>query len=74
SAIEFEESKKFTNEMLEDIKFITISCKFGATAQRKFLENKYPLLLIYLKDLYAAINKFHPTHKSLSNDAAQILN
>ncbi|CAG8628813.1 1101_t:CDS:2, partial [Scutellospora calospora] len=48
--------------------------KFGVTAQRKFLENKYPLHSIYLKDLYAAINKFHPTYKSLSNDVAQVSN
>ncbi|CAG8465504.1 10064_t:CDS:2, partial [Dentiscutata heterogama] len=40
--IEFEELKKFTNEMMDDIRFITVSCKFGATNQRRFLENKYP--------------------------------
>ncbi|CAG8737110.1 9659_t:CDS:2 [Funneliformis caledonium] len=72
--IKFEESKKFTSEIIDDIKFMTISCKFGATAQRKFLKSKFPLHPIYLKDLYAAINKFHPTHKSLSNDEAKISN
>ena len=72
--IEFEESKKFTSEMMDDIKFMTISCKFGATAQRKFLESKFPLHPIYSKDLYAAINKFRLTRKSLSNDAAKISN
>ncbi|CAG8777506.1 12533_t:CDS:1, partial [Cetraspora pellucida] len=72
--IEFEESKKFTNEILEDIKFMTVLCKFGVTAQRKFLENKYPLHPIYSKDLYTDINKFHSTYKSLLNDAAQVSN
>ena len=72
--IEFEESKKFTSEMMDDIKFMTISCKFGATAQRKFLESKFSLHPIYSKDLYAAINKFRSTRKFLSNDAAKISN
>ena len=72
--IKFEESKKFTSEMMDDIKFMTISCKFGVTAQRKFLESKFSLHPIYSKDLYAAINKFRLTCKSLSNDAAKISN
>ncbi|CAG8756272.1 15685_t:CDS:2, partial [Cetraspora pellucida] len=55
--IEFEDSKKFTNEIMDDIKFMTVSCKFGATNQRKFLESKYPLHPIYSKDLYAAITR-----------------
>ncbi|CAB4408706.1 unnamed protein product [Rhizophagus irregularis] len=74
SIIEFEESKKFTMEMIEDIKFMTIHCKFGATSQRKFLEGKFPSHPIFSKDLYATIKKFRPNSKSLSNDAAQISN
>ncbi|CAB4488469.1 unnamed protein product [Rhizophagus irregularis] len=72
--ITFEEQKKFTTEMMEDIKFLTSHCKFGATAQRKFLEGKYPSQPIYSKDLYAAIQKFRPTSKSLLNDAALMSN
>ncbi|CAG8632338.1 4870_t:CDS:1 [Cetraspora pellucida] len=72
--IKFKESKKFTKEMIDDIKFITVSCKFDATNQRKFLENKYPLHAIYSKDLYAAISKFCPTQNSLLNDVAKISN
>jgi len=72
--IEFEETKKFTPEMIEDIKFMTIHCKFGATSQRKFLEGKFPSHPVYSKDLYATIKKFRPNSKSLSNDAAQLLN
>ncbi|CAB4417730.1 unnamed protein product [Rhizophagus irregularis] len=72
--ITFEEQKKFTTEMMEDIKFLTSHCKFGATAQRKFLEGKYPSRPIYSKDLYAAIQKFRPTFKSLLNDAALMSN
>ncbi|CAB5188566.1 unnamed protein product [Rhizophagus irregularis] len=74
SIIEFEESKKFTMEMIEDIKFMTIHCKFGVTSQRKFLEGKFPSHPIFSKDLYATIKKFRPNSKSLSNDAAQISN
>ncbi|CAG8437245.1 9856_t:CDS:1 [Scutellospora calospora] len=72
--IEFEESKKFTKEMIDDIRFMTVSCKFGATSQRRFLENKYPLHPIYSKDLYATISKFRPMQNSLSNDASQVSN
>ncbi|CAB4416994.1 unnamed protein product [Rhizophagus irregularis] len=73
--IEFEDAKKFTYPMMEDIRFMTIDCKFGATIQRKFLEGKYPLQPIHSKDLYdTAIQKFRPTNKSLSNDAAKISN
>ncbi|CAG8626024.1 10229_t:CDS:2, partial [Scutellospora calospora] len=32
---------------------------------------KYPTQLIYSKDLYAAIQKFRPNSKTLSNDAAK---
>ncbi|CAG8740629.1 9511_t:CDS:2, partial [Racocetra fulgida] len=37
-AIAFEFDKKFSTEMIEDIKFLTQHCKFGATAQMKYLE------------------------------------
>jgi hypothetical protein len=70
----FEEQKKFTPEMIEDVKFLTSHCKFGATVQRKFLEGKYPSQPIYSRDLYAAIQKFRPTSKSLSNDASKLSN
>ncbi|CAG8725661.1 7730_t:CDS:2, partial [Funneliformis caledonium] len=66
------DSKKFTNAMIEDVKFMTIYCKFGATAQIKFLEGKYPFHPIYSRDLYAVIQKFQPTKKSLSNDIAKV--
>ena len=72
SLIEFEDSKKFTNAMIEDVKFMTMYCKFGATVQMKFLEGKYPSHPIYSRDLYAVIQKFQPTKKSLSNDAAKV--
>ncbi|RGB24455.1 hypothetical protein C1646_773072 [Rhizophagus diaphanus] len=61
SSIIFEESKKFTFLMIDDIKFMTTSCKFGVTVQRKFLEGKYPSHPIYSKDLYVTIQSFHPT-------------
>ncbi|CAB4487084.1 unnamed protein product [Rhizophagus irregularis] len=68
------ESKKFTPSMIDDIKFMTTSCKFGVTAQRKFLEGKYSSHPIYSKDLYATIQSFRSTSKSLLNDAAMISN
>ncbi|CAG8764316.1 23057_t:CDS:2, partial [Gigaspora margarita] len=72
--IVFEDAKKFTDSMLEDVKFMTMYCKFGATVQKKFLKGKYPIHPIYSKDLYRVIQQFRPTAKSLSNDAAQISN
>ncbi|CAG8780196.1 17330_t:CDS:1, partial [Racocetra fulgida] len=69
--IEFEDNKKFNDEMLEDVRFMTLFCKFGATSQRKFLEGKYSTQPIYSNDLYAAIQKFRPNSKSLLNDAVQ---
>lgn len=72
--IAFREGKKFSNEMLEDIQFLTNHCKMGATVQRRYLEAKYPTHPLYSKDLYAAIQKFRSTTKSLSNDAAKISN
>ena len=74
NAILFEQNKKFNNEMVEDIQFLTQHCKMGATAQRRYLEGKYPSQPIYSEDLYSAIKKFRPTAKSLSNDAAQMSN
>ena len=58
SLIEFENSKKFTNIMIEDVKFMMMYCKFDATVQMKFLEGKYPSHPIYSRDLYAIIQKF----------------
>ncbi|CAG8754762.1 3558_t:CDS:2, partial [Cetraspora pellucida] len=37
-------------------------------------KEKYPAQLIHFKDLYAAIQKFRPTSKSLSNDATLMSN
>ncbi|CAG8599149.1 1233_t:CDS:1 [Cetraspora pellucida] len=53
--ISFEESKNFTSEIMDDIKFLTSHCKFGATVQCKFLEKKYFAHPIHSKDLYATI-------------------
>src|SRR6266496_4371838 len=60
-ALLFEQNKKFSEKMMEDIQFL-----------KRFLEGKYPFHPIYSEDLYNAIKKFHPTAKSLSNDAAQV--
>ncbi|CAG8641262.1 16822_t:CDS:2, partial [Cetraspora pellucida] len=51
-SIQFQQDKIFNQDILDDIKFMTEHCNMGATAQRKFLEGKYPLQLIYSKDLY----------------------
>jgi hypothetical protein len=73
-AIAFREDKRFSDEMLEDIQFLTSHCKMGATAQKRYLKAKYPTHPLYSRDLYAAIQKFCPTAKSLSNDAAKMSN
>jgi len=73
-AVIFKEVKKFNDKMLKDIEFLTRHCKMGATSQRRYLEAKYPTHPIYSKDLYAAIQQFRPTAKSLLNDAAKMSN
>ncbi|CAG8468303.1 10502_t:CDS:2, partial [Racocetra fulgida] len=73
-AIEFRDEKKFTDKMIENVKFMTVCCKFGATVQRKFLEGKYLSQQIYSNDLYAVIQKFKPTNKFLFDDASRIFN
>ncbi|CAG8816380.1 20053_t:CDS:2, partial [Gigaspora margarita] len=72
--INFEESKKFISEIMDDIKFLTLHCKFSAIVQYKFLEGKYPTHLIHSKNLYATIQKFRPTTKILSNNTALMSN
>ncbi|CAB4412810.1 unnamed protein product [Rhizophagus irregularis] len=57
-AVKFREDKKFNDEMVRDIQFMTDHCKMGATAQRRYLEGKYPSHPIYSQDLYATIKKF----------------
>ncbi|CAB4375865.1 unnamed protein product [Rhizophagus irregularis] len=74
SIVEFEDSRKFTDLMIEDIKFMTVSCKFGAIAQRKFLEQKYPIHPLYSRELYNTIQRFRLTKESLLNDAAKLSN
>ncbi|CAG8729724.1 18098_t:CDS:2, partial [Gigaspora rosea] len=69
--ITFEQEKKFSKEMVDDIEFLTKHCRIGATIQRRYLESKYPSKPIYSKDLYNTISKFRPNAKSLLNDAAQ---
>jgi len=71
-AVAFREDKRFSDEMMENIQFLTQQCNMRVTAQRKYLEAKYPSHPIFSKDLYAAIQKFRPMAKSLSNDAAQM--
>lgn len=71
-AVAFREEKRFTAEMMDDIQFLTQHCKMGATTQKRFLEGKYLSYTFFSKDIYAAIKKFRPMAKSLSNDAAQM--
>lgn len=40
--VAFREDKRFNEEMMEDIQFLTHYCRMGATAQRRYLEGKYP--------------------------------
>uniref|UniRef100_U9V8L1 Uncharacterized protein n=1 Tax=Rhizophagus irregularis (strain DAOM 181602 / DAOM 197198 / MUCL 43194) TaxID=747089 RepID=U9V8L1_RHIID len=54
SIVEFELSPL----IIEDIKVMTVFCKFGATAQRKFLEGKYPTHPVYMNFLMLFKLKF----------------
>ncbi|CAG8455399.1 10806_t:CDS:2 [Racocetra fulgida] len=69
---EVDVSVQFTKAMLADMKFMTENCKFEATVQRKFLENKYLIQTICLKDLYYTMQRLHPNNKALLNDAAKV--
>ncbi|CAG8738773.1 10644_t:CDS:2, partial [Funneliformis caledonium] len=60
--IEFEESKKFTSEMMDDIKFMTISCKFGGMIATSRVES----VNVCLKHL------LHNSNISLCDLAAKI--
>lgn len=71
-AVAFREDKRFSEEIMNDIQFLTQNCKMGATAQRRYLEGRYPSHPFFSKDIYAAIQRFRPTAKSLSNDAAKM--
>ena len=57
-AVAFKKDKRFSNEMVNDIQFLTQHCKLGATTQRRYLEAKYPSHPIFSQDLYASIKKF----------------
>ena len=39
-AVAFREDKRFNNEMMDDIQFLTQHCKLGATTQRRYLEEQ----------------------------------
>ena len=54
-AVAFKEEKRFSDEMIKDVQFLTNNCKIGATAQRKYLEAKYPSHPMYSQDLYAVM-------------------
>ncbi|GBC14934.2 protein FAR1-RELATED SEQUENCE 5-like [Rhizophagus irregularis DAOM 181602=DAOM 197198] len=58
---------------MDDIQFLTQNCKMGVTGQRRYLEGKYSSHTFFSKNLYAAIRKFCLTAKSLSSDAALML-
>ncbi|RIB13463.1 hypothetical protein C2G38_2325729 [Gigaspora rosea] len=72
--ITFEQEKKFSKEMVDDIEFLTKHCRIGATIQSRYLEGKYPSKPIYSKNLYNTISKFRPSAKSLLNNATQTSN
>ena len=57
-AVAFREEKRFSDEMMEDVQFLTQQCKMGTTTQRRYLEAKYPSHTFFSKDIYAAISKF----------------
>ena len=73
-AIAFREDKKFSEEMMNDIQFLTEHCRMRATAQRRYLEGKYPSHIFFSQDIYVTIRRFRFIAKSLSNDAAQMSN
>src|SRR5256885_7962532 len=45
--VAFREDKKFSDEIVDDIQFLTQHCKLEAITQRKYLEVKYPFHQIF---------------------------
>ena len=57
-AVAFKKNKRFSNEMMNDIQFLSQHCKLEVTTQRRYLEAKYPSHPIFSQNLYASIKKF----------------
>ena len=70
--VKFGDDKCLPVEIIKEIEFLTINCKMGATAQKQYLEAKFPGQMIYNSDLYRAIQQFRPQKKDDSNDAAKL--
>ncbi|PKK67657.1 hypothetical protein RhiirC2_783236 [Rhizophagus irregularis] len=72
-------NKVFINNIVDkhnhELNIEAIAFRKEATTQRRYLEAKYPTYsLVYSKDLYVAIQKFHLIIKSFSNDATKMSN
>jgi len=70
--IKFGDNKILPFEVMKEIEFLTVQCKMGATAQRQYLEAKFPGQLIYNNELYQAIQHFRPQTRNDGNDAAKL--
>ncbi|CAG8771481.1 8897_t:CDS:2, partial [Dentiscutata erythropus] len=65
--------RSFSQEVLDDIKFLTQECGLGANAQRRYISKKFPEQPLYDHDLYNAICKYkNQLGYKRENDAAEM--
>ena len=70
--IKYKNKIALTDEMIEDIKFLTSQVHLTITQQRIYLEKKYPEQKIQSNILHCEIQKYRPLAKDLSNDASKL--
>ncbi|CAG8769188.1 666_t:CDS:2, partial [Racocetra persica] len=65
--------RSLSQEVLDEIKFLTQECGLGAKAQRRYLSKKFPTQFLYDRDLYNAIRKYkNQMGNQRENDAADM--
>ena len=70
--LSYQKEIELTEEMVEDIKFLTTQVHLSITQQRIYLEKKYPERKILSNILRSEIQKYRPSAKDLSNDASKL--
>jgi hypothetical protein len=70
--IRYKNEIALTDEIIKDIKFLTIQVQLIITQQRIYFEKKYPEQKIQFNILHYEIQKYRPLAKDLSNDASKL--
>ncbi|RIB27240.1 hypothetical protein C2G38_2161154 [Gigaspora rosea] len=66
--------RSFSQEVLDDIKFLTQECKLGTKAQCRYIAKKFPNQPLYDRDLYNAIHQYkNQMGNQRENDASDMV-